>query len=83
VGRGPAAGGDLPGRPPGPIAPAALAIIITNFPEGPQRSRATSVYASVSALASAVGLVVGGLLAPYASWRWTLIVNVPIGLVPA
>src|SRR5216683_2379224 len=34
------------------IAPAALALIVANFPEGPQRSRATSVYASVSALAS-------------------------------
>jgi MFS family permease len=43
----------------------------------------TSVYAAVSALASAVGLVVGGLLATYASWRWTLIVNAPIGLVLA
>jgi len=65
------------------IAPAALALIVTNFPEGPHRSRATSVYASVSALASAVGLVVGGLLTTYASWRWTLIVNVPIGIVLA
>jgi MFS family permease len=65
------------------IAPAALALIITNFPEGPQRGRATSVYASVSALASAVGLVAGGLLVTYASWRWTLIVNAPIGIVLA
>jgi EmrB/QacA subfamily drug resistance transporter len=64
-------------------APAALALIVANFPGGPKRSRATSVYASVSALASAVGLVVGGLLATYASWRWTLIVNAPIGLVLA
>jgi EmrB/QacA subfamily drug resistance transporter len=65
------------------IAPAALALIITNFPQGPHRSRATSVYAAVSALAAAVGLVAGGLLVTYASWRWTLIVNVPIGLVLA
>jgi len=65
------------------IAPAALALIVTNFPEGPHRSRATSVYASVSALASAVGLVVGGLLTTYASWRWTLILSVPIGIVLA
>jgi MFS family permease len=64
------------------IAPAALALIVTNFPEGPQRSRAISVYASVSALASAVGLVAGGLLTTYASWRWTLIVNAPIGIWP-
>jgi EmrB/QacA subfamily drug resistance transporter len=65
------------------IAPAALALIVANFPEGPRRSRATSVYASVSALAGAVGLVVGGLLVTYASWRWTLLVNAPIGIVLA
>ena len=65
------------------IAPAALALIVTNFPQGPQRSRATSVYAAVSALATAIGLVVGGLLVTYASWRWTLLINAPIGLVLA
>jgi MFS family permease len=65
------------------IAPAALALIVANFPQGPQRSRATSVYASVSALATAVGLVAGGLLTTYASWRWTLIITAPIGLVLA
>src|SRR5579872_4844025 len=65
------------------FAPAALALIAANFPEGPRRGRATSVYASVSALAGAVGLVVGGLLVTYASWRWTLIVNAPIGIALA
>ncbi len=65
------------------IAPAALALIITNFPQGPQRSRATSVYAAVSALAAAVGLVAGGLLVTYASWRWTLIVTAPAGIALA
>ncbi|HJY66952.1 MAG TPA: MFS transporter, partial [Streptosporangiaceae bacterium] len=65
------------------IAPAALALIVANFPEGPRRSRATSVYAAVSALATAVGLVVGGLLVTYASWRWTLIINAPVGIILA
>jgi MFS family permease len=65
------------------IAPAALALIVTSFPPGRHRSRATSVYASVSALAAAVGLVAGGLLVTYASWRWTLLVNAPAGLVLA
>jgi EmrB/QacA subfamily drug resistance transporter len=65
------------------IAPAALALIITNFPQGPHRSRATSVYAAVSALAAAVGLVAGGLLVTYASWRWTLIVTAPAGIALA
>jgi MFS family permease len=61
------------------IAPAALALIAASFPQGPQRSRATSVYAAVSALAAAVGLVAGGLLVTYASWRWTLIITAPAG----
>jgi hypothetical protein len=37
------------------------------------------VYAAVSALAAAVGLVAGGLLVTYASWRWTLIVTASAG----
>jgi hypothetical protein len=61
----------------------ALALIVANFLQGPPHSRATSVYAAVSALASAVGLVVGGLLVTYASWRWTLIVNALIAIVLA
>src|SRR5580704_2905 len=65
------------------IAPAALALIVASFPEGPRRSQATSVYAAVSALATAVGLVAGGLLVTYASWRWTLIINAPIGIILA
>ena len=65
------------------IAPAALALIVANFPQGPRRGRATSVYAAVSALAAAVGLVAGGLLVTYASWRWTLIAGAPAGIVLA
>jgi MFS family permease len=65
------------------IAPAALALIVTSFPKGPRRSRATGVYAAVSALAAAAGLVAGGLLVSYVSWRWTLLVNAPAGLVLA
>lgn len=65
------------------IAPAVLALVITNFPEGPERNRATGVYAAMGALGGALGLLLGGILTTYASWRWTLFVNVPIGLVLA
>jgi len=62
------------------VAPTALALIATTFPEGPLRNRAMGVYAAMSAAGGAVGLVVAGLLVTYASWRWVLFVNVPIGI---
>jgi len=65
------------------VAPTALALISTTFPEGPGRSRAMGVYASMSGVGGALGLVVGGLLVTYASWNWVLIVNVPIGIAVA
>ncbi|MGE5287968.1 MAG: MFS transporter [Micromonosporaceae bacterium] len=65
------------------IAPTALALIMTTFPEGPPRNRAMGVYAAMSGGGAAVGLVVGGLLTTYLSWRWVLFVNVPIGILVA
>jgi EmrB/QacA subfamily drug resistance transporter len=65
------------------IAPAALALIATTFPEGPRRSRAMGVYAAMSVAGAAVGLIAGGLLVTYASWRWVMFVNVPIGIAVA
>jgi len=65
------------------VAPTALSLVTTNFPEGPPRNRAMAVYAAMSIAGGAVGLIAGGLLTTYASWRWVLFVNVPIGLVVA
>ena len=65
------------------IAPTALALISTTFPEGPPRNRAMGVYAAMSGGGAAVGLVAGGLLTTYLSWRWVLFVNVPIGILVA
>jgi EmrB/QacA subfamily drug resistance transporter len=65
------------------IAPTALALITTTFPQGPQRNRAFGVYAAMSGGGAAVGLVAGGLLTTYLSWRWVLYVNVPIGIATA
>ena len=62
------------------VAPTALALIATTFPEGPARNRAMGVYSGMSAAGGAVGLLAGGLLVTYASWRWVLFVNVPIGI---
>jgi EmrB/QacA subfamily drug resistance transporter len=65
------------------VAPTALALITTTFPEGPQRNRAMGVYSAMSGGGAAIGLVAGGLLTTYLSWRWVLFVNVPIGVVVA
>ena len=65
------------------IAPTALSLIATNFPEGPPRNRAMGVYGAMSIGGAAVGLVAGGLLTTYLSWRWVLFVNVPIGVAVA
>jgi EmrB/QacA subfamily drug resistance transporter len=61
-------------------APAALALLTTIFPEGAERVRAIGLFTTVSAAGGATGLVAGGLLTEWASWRWVMFVNVPIGL---
>jgi EmrB/QacA subfamily drug resistance transporter len=65
------------------IAPTALALITTNFPEGPPRNRAMGIYSAMAGGGGALGLLLGGLLTTYVSWRWVLFVNVPIGIVVA
>jgi len=65
------------------IAPTALSLIQTNFPEGEARNRAMGVYSAMAGGGGAVGLLLGGILTTYVSWRWVLFVNVPIGLVVA
>ena len=64
-------------------APTALSLIAVTFPEGPPRNRAMGVYAAMSVAGGAVGLIAGGLLVQYLSWRWVFFVNVPIGLLVA
>jgi len=61
-------------------APTALALIATTFPAGPPRNRAFGVYAAMSGAGGAIGLLLGGVLTTYASWRWVFFVNVPIGI---
>jgi MFS family permease len=64
-------------------APAALSLITVTFPEGKPRTRALGVYAAMTGMGGGVGVVAGGLLTTYASWRWVFFVNVPIGLALA
>ncbi|MBO9520055.1 MAG: MFS transporter [Nocardioidaceae bacterium] len=73
-------------------APTALALITTNFPAGPPRNRAFSVYAAMSGVGAAIGLVLGGWLTglhpdllgmDVDGWRLTFLINVPIGIAAA
>lgn len=61
-------------------APSALALLMTMFPDARERTRAIGYYTAVSIGGSAVGLIAGGMLTQWVSWRWVLFVNVPIGL---
>jgi EmrB/QacA subfamily drug resistance transporter len=60
------------------MAPAALSLINVTFTEARDRARAFGVYGAISGGGLAIGLIAGGLLTQYASWRWCLLVNIPI-----
>ncbi|WP_078862819.1 MFS transporter [Streptomyces sp. NRRL F-5123] len=61
-------------------APSALALISGNFPAGRQRDRALGAVAGSYAASLALGLVAGGMLTAWASWRWVMFVTVPIAV---
>lgn len=62
-------------------APTALALLATTFTEPAARSRAFGVFAAMAASGGALGLLLGGVLTDFASWRWALFINAPIGLI--
>ena len=61
------------------LAPAALAMLTTTFTDPSERGRAFGIYGAIAGGGGAIGLLLGGILTSYASWRWTLFVNVAIG----
>ncbi|WP_043487741.1 MULTISPECIES: MFS transporter [Streptomyces] len=61
------------------LSPATLTILTTTFPGGAARTRAIGTWTAVGAGGGAAGGLVGGLLTDYLSWRWVLLVNVPVG----
>jgi EmrB/QacA subfamily drug resistance transporter len=66
------------------MAPAALSILTTTFQGDPsERAKAFGAFGAVSGAGGAVGVLGGGLLTQYASWRWCLLVNVPIAIAAA
>jgi EmrB/QacA subfamily drug resistance transporter len=64
-------------------APNTLALLMATFAPGAPRDRALAVFSAVLGTGATLGLVLGGLLTSGASWRWVLLVNVPLGLLIA
>jgi len=62
------------------VSPAALSLLTTTFKEGPERNRALGIWSAMAAGGASAGLILGGLLTQELSWRFTLFVNVPLGL---
>ncbi len=61
-------------------SPAVLATIVSGFPEGRERTRALSIFTAVMMGGASLGLVLGGMMTQWASWRWVFFINVPIGV---
>jgi EmrB/QacA subfamily drug resistance transporter len=62
------------------LAPSTLALLQTTFAEGAERTHAVSLYSATAGIAASVGLVLGGVLAEWMSWRVGFLVNLPIGV---
>ena len=63
------------------LTPAALSLLAVTFTEPRERATAFAVYGSIAGSGAAIGLLLGGALTQFLSWRWCLYVNVPIALV--
>lgn len=63
------------------LAPAALAMVTVTFAHGRERNLAFAIFGTVAGTGAAIGLLLGGILTEFASWRWCLLVNVAFVIV--
>jgi EmrB/QacA subfamily drug resistance transporter len=61
-------------------APGVLALLTTSAPDAAARNRALALFGAVSSGGMSIGLLLGGFVTDVGSWRWTMFINVPIGL---
>jgi EmrB/QacA subfamily drug resistance transporter len=65
------------------LAPAALSMLTVTFTDPRERGKAFGIFGSIAGAGAAIGLLLGGVLTEYLSWRWCLYVNVPIAVAAA
>jgi EmrB/QacA subfamily drug resistance transporter len=65
------------------MAACSLAIITSTFAAGPERHRAIALWGAMNGAGGAAGVLFGGVITDVLSWRWVLLVNVPIGVAAA
>jgi EmrB/QacA subfamily drug resistance transporter len=63
------------------LAPAALSLLTVTFSDATERAKAFAIFGAISGAGGAIGLILGGALTEYLSWRWCLYVNVPLAVI--
>ncbi|MDI2132021.1 MFS transporter [Yinghuangia seranimata] len=63
------------------LSPAALSILLATFQDRAERARALGVWAALTGLGAATGLLLGGALVEWTDWRWIFLINLPVGAV--
>ena len=63
------------------LAPAALSLLTVTFRDPKERAKAFAVFGAIAGGGAAIGLLLGGVLTEYATWRWCLLVNIPIAAI--
>src|SRR5437016_10080772 len=65
------------------LAPTALSLLAVTFTQPRERATAFAVYGSIAGSGAAIGLLLGGMLTQYLTWRWCLYVNLPVAIAAA
>jgi EmrB/QacA subfamily drug resistance transporter len=63
------------------LAPAALSLITVTFTDVKDRAKAFGVFGAIAGGGGALGMILGGVLTEYTTWRWCLLVNIPIAII--
>src|SRR4051812_24875230 len=65
------------------LAPAALSLLTTTFPSPKERGKAFGIYGGIARAGASIGLLLGGVLTEYLTWRWTMYVNIVFAVAAA